>query len=121
MKQYLCGCAILGPDVVAICGVKHHRVEEFRKVEKHKFVRDTNGQCVICDSGENTLIHQVAPLCDPCEVSELTDSMSEREKRIRIHCSSERFNVSAVDVLYLLGVIDVIRQDRTRLIAKADA
>ena len=41
--------------------------------------------------------------------------MSEREKKIRIHCSGERFNVSAVDVLYLLGVIDVIRGDRRQM------
>ena len=45
----------------------------------------------------------------------VTEGMSERENRIRIHASSKRFNVSAVDVLYLLGVIDVIRGDRKRL------
>lgn len=57
------------------------------------------------------------PECN-CEAGDSipgAEGMSEREKRIRIHCSSERFNVSAVDVLYLLGVIDVIRGDRQRL------
>ena len=44
MKQYLCGCAILGPDVVAICGVKHHRVEEFRKVEKTLALKIRRGE-----------------------------------------------------------------------------
>lgn len=50
-----------------------------------------------------------------------TEGMSERENRIRIHASSKRFNVSAVDVLYLLGVVDVIRGDCKRLQDKLDA
>ena len=55
-----------------------------------------------------------------CRCHRQIDGMSDRENRIRIHCSSERFNVSAVDVLYLLGVIDVIREDRKRLRDKLD-
>jgi hypothetical protein len=46
--------------------------------------------------------------------------MSEREQKIRINCSGEHFDVSALDVLYLLGVIDVIRGDRTRLAEQRD-
>jgi hypothetical protein len=47
--------------------------------------------------------------------------MSKREWQIRTRCSGEHVDVSAVDVLYLLGVIDTIRADRNRLRNKANA
>ena len=41
--------------------------------------------------------------------------MSERERKIRILVSAGKFPISAIDTIYLIGVIDVIREDRSRL------
>jgi hypothetical protein len=54
------------------------------------------------------------PECN-CEASDPGEGMSERERRIRVLVSAGKLPISAVDTLYLIGVIDVIREDRDRL------
>lgn len=75
-------------------------------------------RCIIC--GE-PVWYEGDTYCRPCGMkSELDDmapseGMGERERKIRIAVSTGKFPISAVDTLYLIGVIDVIREDRNRL------
>lgn len=54
------------------------------------------------------------PECN-CEASDPDEGMSARERQIRMLVSAGKFPISAIDTLYLIGVIDVIREDRNRL------
>ena len=80
-------------------------------------------RCVIC--GE-PVEYEGDTYCRRCGMrSELDDmatseGMSERERKIRIAVSAGKFPISAIDTLYLIGVIDVIRADRGRGRARVD-
>ncbi len=43
------------------------------------------------------------------------DGISERERKLRLLVSAGKLPISAIDTLYLIGVIDVIRGGRTRI------
>ena len=80
-------------------------------------------RCVIC--GESVQ-YEGDTYCRRCGMrSELDDmvpseGMSERERKIRTLVLAGQFPISAVDTLYLIGVIDVIRADRERGRARVD-